>query len=57
MLTISKFEKKYGVHFTTKHNDKMCGLSSLSTSPLCNALCAKRRTNKKWFVVIAIPQP
>ena len=42
MLTISKFKKAFGVHITTNHNDKMHGVSSLSTSPLCNSLCKSR---------------
>ena len=45
MLTITEFKKNVGVHITTDHNDKMQGLSSLSTSPLCNELCKKRTNN------------
>lgn len=47
MLTISKFTKKYGVKFTLNHNDKMQGLASLSTSPLCNPYCKERAKNKE----------
>lgn len=42
MFTLSKFKKAFGVHVTTNHNDKMAGVSSLSTSPLCNGLCKAR---------------
>lgn len=45
MLTITKFKEKYNVHITTDHNDKMAGLASISTSPLCNALCKERTNN------------
>ena len=45
MLTITEFTKKYGVKFTVNHNDKMAGLASLSTSPLCNSLCMERSKN------------
>lgn len=47
MMTISAFQKKTGVHFTINHNDKMAGLSSLSTSPLCNDHCKARAKNPK----------
>ena len=46
MLTITELKKNVGIHITTNHNDKMNGLSSLSTSPLCNELCQKRKENK-----------
>lgn len=49
MLSISKFTKKYGIKFTLNHNDKMNGVSSLSTSPLCNAVCAKRAKNPEMI--------
>ena len=42
MLTITALKKKYGLHVTTNHKDKMEGLSSFSTNPLCNELCKKR---------------
>lgn len=41
MITLTAMKKKYGIHVTTNHTDKMQGLSSLSTSPL-NPLCAKK---------------
>lgn len=40
--TIEEFEKKYGVHFTTKHSGKMSGMISISTSCLCNEHCVNR---------------
>jgi len=40
--TIETFEKEYGVHFTVKHNGKMTGFASLSTSPLENTFCVNR---------------
>lgn len=46
MTTITKFSKATGIHFTLNHNDKMQGLASLSTSPLCNEHCKARRENK-----------
>lgn len=39
---IKKFEKKYGVHFTTEHTGKMLDVWSLSTSPLTNKRCSGR---------------
>ena len=45
MMTLAKFREKYGVHITINHNDKMAGLASLSTSPLCNDHCKKRAKN------------
>ena len=42
MLTITALKKKYGLHVTTNHKDKMQGLASFSTNPLCNELCKKR---------------
>ena len=45
MLTMTEFEKLTGIKFTKNHNDKMAGLSSLSTSPLCNGLCESRTHN------------
>lgn len=42
MLTITALKKKYGVHTTKNHEGKMLGLSSISTSSLCNANCIKR---------------
>lgn len=41
MLTINKFEKATGIHITTKHNGKMDGMMSLSTSCLCNPQCVR----------------
>lgn len=46
MMTIGKFEKKYGVKFTINHTAKMAGVTSLSTSVLCNGNCQKRREVK-----------
>lgn len=45
MITITEFTKNTGVKFTTKHNDKMSDLCSLSTSPLTNDICIKRSKN------------
>lgn len=39
---IISFEKKYGIHFTTKHTGKMAGMASLSTSVVENPICRKR---------------
>ena len=46
MLTIKQAKAKYGLHFTTDHNDKMEDLISVSTSPLCNHYCEIRKNNK-----------
>lgn len=40
--TIETFEKEYGVHFTKKHNGKMTGFMSISTSPTMNTFCQFR---------------
>ena len=40
--TIATFKKEFGVHITTKHEGKMEGMASLSTSPLCNTFCKAR---------------
>ena len=40
--TIETFEKEFGIHFTTKHNGKMSGFVSLSTSPTENTFCINR---------------
>lgn len=49
MLSISEFKKMYGVSITDKHNDKMSGLWSLSTSPLCNGNCLARVSNARMI--------
>jgi len=46
MLTLTEFYKKYGVKITTNHNDKMQGLSSVSTACHLNRLCIERALNK-----------
>jgi len=40
--TIATFKKEFGVHITTKHEGKMTGMASLSTSPLRNTFCKAR---------------
>lgn len=40
--TIDTFKKEYGIHITTKHNGKMTGFMSLSTSPVKNTFCQNR---------------
>ena len=42
MITLTALKKKYNIHVTTNHNDKMEGLSSMSTSPLLSETCRKR---------------
>lgn len=42
IMTIARFEKETGVHFTTKHTGKMEGMQSISTSCLCNPACIAR---------------
>lgn len=39
IITIEDCEKLTGLHFTIKHNGKMKGMQSLSTSSLCNKYC------------------
>lgn len=39
IITVEDCKKLIGLHFTTKHNGKMKGMQSLSTSPLCNKFC------------------
>ena len=39
IITVDDCKKITGLHFTTKHNGKMKGMQSLSTSPLCNKYC------------------
>ena len=39
IITIEDCEKITGLHFTVKHNGKMKGMQSLSTSALCNKYC------------------
>lgn len=39
--TLANSKKISGLHFTTKHNGKMSGMVSISTSVLQNARCAK----------------
>ena len=40
--TIASFRKEFGIHITTKHEGKMEGMASLSTSPLLNTFCKAR---------------
>ena len=40
--TIESFEKEFDIHFTMKHNGKMSGMVSLSTSPMKNTFCQNR---------------
>ena len=42
-ISVAAFEEKYGIKFTQKHNGKMEGMMSLSTSPLENTFCKCRR--------------
>ena len=42
VMTISRFEKETGFHFTVKHTGKMEGMMSASTSCLCNPACIAR---------------
>lgn len=44
-MTIKEFREKYGVHITEKHNGKMNGFASLSTSVLRNRVCIERAKN------------
>ncbi len=44
--SVSEFRKRIGVHITTRHNGKMEGMHSLSTSCLKNNLCKERSKNK-----------
>ena len=46
ILRLSIWEKKHGIKITLNHNDKMSGLSSISTSPLCNGSCVKKANHK-----------
>ena len=48
IITIEDCEKITGLHFTVKHNGKMKGMQSLSTSALCNKYCQaySKDTNK-----------
>jgi hypothetical protein len=39
--TLANSKKISGLHFTTKHNGKMAGMASISTSVTTNARCAK----------------
>ena len=39
IITIEDCQKLTGLHFTVKHNGKMKGMQSLSTSCLCNKYC------------------
>lgn len=39
IITIDDCKKITGLHFTVKHNGKMKGMQSLSTSSLCNKYC------------------
>lgn len=39
IITIESFKERTGIHFTTKHNGKMSGMVSLSTSCLGNKFC------------------
>ena len=47
IMRLQKWQEKYGIKITVKHNDKMDGLASLSTSPLCNKNCVERAKNKR----------
>ena len=47
MLSKYQFEQKYGKIECDNHNDKMAGLCSISTSPLCNPHCEKRHNLPK----------
>ena len=40
--TIESFENEFDIHFTMKHNAKMSGMVSLSTSPMMNTFCQNR---------------
>lgn len=44
-VTMTEIEKKYDIHFCKNHTGKMNGLTSISTSPLCNTLCKTRCKN------------
>ena len=39
IITVDDCKELIGLHFTTKHNGKMKGMQSLSTSCLCNKYC------------------
>ena len=41
VVTVDILEN-FGLHFTTKHNGKMSGMTSLSTTCKCNPICIKR---------------
>ena len=48
IITIDDCKEITGLHFTTKHNGKMKGMQSLSTSSLCNKYCqAYSKDHKK----------
>lgn len=41
VMTVGNFQKVTGIHITQKHNGKMDGMMSLSTSCLCNPQCKR----------------
>ena len=47
MLTVTALKKRYGINVTTKHEGKMQGLSSLSTSSLCNKHCVNKSKDSR----------
>ena len=40
-ITMQNSKKYNGLHFTTNHNGKMCGMASISTSVTTNERCKK----------------